>query len=500
MNEQVYRLLRRAAIPEHKEECMGKLLEISQLDYRVLKSLIHIIENEGHLSMRDIERLLDPGFYTRRNMVMAARDGFFDIVPISYFEDEEWLKEARVNFLPIDFVKGYRKIRSFIIRPQIEIINGFAFAKCCNLERVVFADSPRDIGDYAFRDCVKLSLTELPDKVEHIGKGCFKGCSNISRLSLPDSLQYIEEEAFSNCTSLEMASSRAESVRIGNSAFEGCSSLRRLNATIKKLGKASFFGCSRLEQTELCVDEIPKKAFAGCSSLKRISFVGKTPSSIRKDAMMGCVSLKNIYSTGFSYQLRECDGYCSLVKDSYLHDEYYQRLGMEQMVEDEKQADSIFHEDLEQDVCAGTDTKTLHGDYRNTDTSEQGDSDPDDPLTSELFSREEVQNILDILATYYVDAKDDEEEEEDSDKHIPHPEKDPDEKTEEPSLKEETVQTEGETFVEMEIGDGDICIVGVCKPKQAKTENTAQKNRKDKFDYEKSVHQVLADIPSGEEE
>lgn len=429
MNELIYKLIRKATIPEYKEECMGKLLEMSNLDYRTIRSLIRIVNNETGVVSADIEKLLDPNFYTYKNMVLAAKDGFLDIIPYKFFEDEAWLTEAKVTCLPIDFVKGYKRIKTFIIRPQISYINGFSFAKCENLEHVIITGNPHLIGDYAFRDCKNLKIDYLPDGVEVLGKGCFKGCESISEITLPDSLRYIDEDCFRGCTSLYGINTGEKGMILGAGAFAGCTALRDINATILGLGKDCFSGCSKLSHIEVKVDEIPKHAFAGCRSLKRLIFEEKTPSRIHREAMVGCDNLHEIYSTGFSYQLRECDGYYTLAQNTIENRKRFKitgstsmdkvdvrhlianRLAREDNNKDDKvnlsfdEAEDYLPEDLEDEAF-----KINEGDLHNTDDipivcwySDQNET----PESFKVGDDASAEFAADSLESFFLDIWDD---------------------------------------------------------------------------------------------
>ncbi len=312
MKDELYMLYRIAAIPEYKEsDVLDKIVQISGISRRSVKAVIKIINNEPGITKEDIDRICDREFYTRSNMEEAAKMGLYDIIPEKFFEDEIFLKKTGIDFIPDHMASGNRGLKSFTICKQIKRIGDGAFDGCTNLKNIDFEESRlASIGDNAFRDAKKLRLDTIPETVTHIGRGAFENCFGITQFKIPTSVSRIEERTFCRC--LGMKEVTFGNLTIGKEAFCDCVNLKSVNGQIHELEQGAFKGCISVEEFNLHAKKIPAEAFAGCIGLKRVNFQ-KIPDRFEGGCFKGTDTIEQVLASGFSYQLREADGFQELV-------------------------------------------------------------------------------------------------------------------------------------------------------------------------------------------
>lgn len=202
----------------------------------------------------------------------------------------------RVTHIPIDFLKGNKKIRYLFISEGIEVIDDHAFEYCDNLEKIWFPDSLCVIGSFAFSDCINIHEISIKDikniknsafsmlrklkkvfikgNVETLGKNIFNGCISLREIILPDKLNIIPEGFLRNCKNIEMIELPTEVEIIGDCAFNNCFKLKKISnlKNIKEIGIASFRSCS-IEEVEFSnsMTMIPEDAFLH-SAITEIKF------------------------------------------------------------------------------------------------------------------------------------------------------------------------------------------------------------------------------------
>ncbi len=317
LTKELYIQLRKAAIPEFRNETIKEIENRYCLNYRTIAGLVSMIDAEHEISRDILDRLTDVSFYTVKNCISLAKDGFSDIIPHNRYEDPVFLKGAKIAELPAGFLQGCSSIKSFLIRSGIRSVGENAFRKCSFLERLTFEIVRKkgvvSIGPNAFRGCMSLKLTELPDTIRTIESGAFRACTDIDHICLPDKLSELGARAFSGCTSLEYVTV-PENLKIGEKSFYGCTSLKQVDGTVSAVMDEAFFGCMSLKNISLSSQAIGKRAFSGCVNLEDVRFTG-APSRIRKDAFSGCINLKRVSVNDLPYRMQSVNGYTELTKD-----------------------------------------------------------------------------------------------------------------------------------------------------------------------------------------
>jgi len=97
-----------------------------------------------------------------------------------------------------------------------------------NLERFVFPDSIKKVGDYLFSNH---SIREIifPPKLEWIGKYAFDECLYLNKLIIPSNLKYLGECAFRNCKELNSPLVFPGTLQvIGNAPFMYCTNIPQI--------------------------------------------------------------------------------------------------------------------------------------------------------------------------------------------------------------------------------------------------------------------------------
>ncbi len=316
VNEELYVELCKAAQRETISERIAnakRLMRIYDLDYRTVIALMKIVNNETHVSKDMLEKLLDKDFYTYENMLLCCKNGLDDIIPIKFYENEKFIKEANIKSIPNGFAYGYDELEFFTCSTNIEKIGDYAFTGCNHLLLVNLAYTVTYIGQYAFKDCVSLRVEDLPDNITYIGEGAFENCQQITSIYIPIKLSKVEDYVFKDCVSLEEVFF-TNALRTGTGSFKNCTSLKNLNNPIGEVGIESFANCTSLTQIDISTSTIKDRAFMGCTNLENIYFSESCPKQIRPDAFVGCNNLTKIMVDGFPYHVREIDGFKELSK------------------------------------------------------------------------------------------------------------------------------------------------------------------------------------------
>ena len=97
-----------------------------------------------------------------------------------------------------------------------------AFAKCSNIESIVFPTTIKYIGEESFRDCTGLKQLILPNNILEIDDAAFMGCTNLKsvKIDMETHGTYIGPRAFANCRSIESLSLPQGDIHFAGSAFE----------------------------------------------------------------------------------------------------------------------------------------------------------------------------------------------------------------------------------------------------------------------------------------
>lgn len=319
MRKELYIKLRKAAIPGEKGEIIKEIVEESGLDYRTVNALVKIVNNESGITRETIDRLADRNFYTIDNMVRLAEKGLTEIIPAGFFMDDEFLLRSGIDYIPEMFLYGNDEITEFYISPHIKKIRYGAFMDCTNLRKVHFNGKITSIGRNAFKNAKSLRYIDIPDNCDFIGAEAFMGCINLTQFRIPKNTSELRQNTFKNCFNLKAVlagkcDGRNRTIRIADGCFNNCISLEDMDIIPTQIGIGAFYGCENLGEIIVESTVIESGAFAYCRNLETIAFAGNPPKLIKPDAFTGCGNLKHVISDGFSYALRECDGYYELTK------------------------------------------------------------------------------------------------------------------------------------------------------------------------------------------
>lgn len=296
-----------------KESEIQVLEKKSGLDYRSINTLLKIIQKDN-VAEELLYMFTDPAYYTLPNMIKAYKNGFEDIIPYKFYENEDFVNTLNITKIPDNFLKGNRNIKQFNILPNITYIGNKAFEGCEQLAISILPGNITYIGHEAFKDCKSLRLMVLPPTVKYVGVGAFKNCSNLQKIVFPSNLHVIEEETFNDCESLTDITLN-KTISVGKKAFSGCDALESLNTTFIKIEEEAFRNCVLLKTVKIATSYVAKRAFMGCKNLESITFETHCPDIIKEDAFVGCNKLKTIKMNDYMYNLYSIDGYDEILNN-----------------------------------------------------------------------------------------------------------------------------------------------------------------------------------------
>ena len=311
-------IIRLLSVQDNKE-CHRNIKNIRKtlgLSYRTVKGLSLLIKN-GELDRGNIEKYLNKDFYHLANMLTLAWDvesNLSELIPESFFEDDQFLDHSGITVLPDGFVKGNDELMRFCINKKISGIGSEAFADCRNLVDISYDKKCEieSIGAFAFARCINLRSGKIPDSVQEMGAGCFMSCASIEMFILPEKVTDIEAYTFAGCTALKDFYTIGYPVRIGNYVFKDCSNLTDMDGVAADIGCEAFAGCTSLQEAVIDSALIGERAYAGCNHLRSIHF-RTIPVLFDRDCFMGC-DIRQVAGNGSSCQLYSADSHCELVR------------------------------------------------------------------------------------------------------------------------------------------------------------------------------------------
>ena len=306
MKKELYILLRQGAIKEYREMVIDQIIDEYDFDYRTVSGLIDIIDNSDDLDNKTINTLLDKEFYSINNMIKLYREGFTDIIPSTFYENEIFLKECKITEIPNFFLANNKNLTEFHISEQIKSIGRAAFYGCEKLKGLTGAEKLEEIGKYAFAGCKSMDISELPESLERIGEGGFMGCESIIDLNIQAGITELKDNTFRGCTGLRYINVPLLKT-VGDKCFKDCENLRDIGTVLSNIGKEAFSGCISLQGMELKDADVKKRAFLNCIDMSYIDFINK-PCYIGEDAFVGCDVLQTIIFGDFSYKLHAFEG------------------------------------------------------------------------------------------------------------------------------------------------------------------------------------------------
>ena len=165
-----------------------------------------------------------------------------------------------------------------------DMIGGYMFYECANLQDIVLPVGVTSIGEWTFGGCSSLTSIAIPESVTSIEYGAFTGCSSLTSIAIPEGVTSIGHAAFWDCSSLTSIAIPESVTSIGGSAFAYCSSLTSIDIPegVTSIGNQAFFYCYSL--TSIAIPEgvtsIGDYAFWDCSSLTQVYCYGTTPPTI----------------------------------------------------------------------------------------------------------------------------------------------------------------------------------------------------------------------------
>lgn len=258
------------AVMKGKDFYIPYLVSATKLDYKTCVALFDIYKNETDTGYT-LDEMLDPEFYTFPRMIELYNNGFQEIIPAKFYENEVFLKTIEMPEYPVGLFKGNTSIKTFKVPKYIRKIGAETFAECENLESVIIEDRPDDfiIGKSAFQDCRRLKTIVLPSKVD-VRENAFTCCFRLSDINIKN-IESFENLAFMECISLKEV---------------------RINEVVKTLPQCVFFGCIELENIDLAnVEIIEEEAFRKCVKLDNVDLSKVT--GIRPGAFASTMMVKN---------------------------------------------------------------------------------------------------------------------------------------------------------------------------------------------------------------
>lgn len=184
---------------------------------------------------------------------------------------------------------GCYSLKTAKFHPDITEIKPQTFLNCRALETFDVPAGVTRIGDKAFEECAKLSAVDLSN-CEHIGERSFYGCDSLEKVIFSENLKSIGQYAFYYCPVLDFEEiSVATKINkyafcqdrgikkltlyspfVDTYAFGYCTNLKELiikNGTL--LGGNCFYNCTALETCEFedGINSVPVACFSQCQSL-----------------------------------------------------------------------------------------------------------------------------------------------------------------------------------------------------------------------------------------
>ena len=338
VSDKIYDFLVKMFDSPQRNQLANQIAAESGLDIRTVFGLSDIINNNGCADEGIdglIFEMIDPDFYTFEKVVELAAMGLEGLIPTSFYEDEEFLKETKIHSLPNNFAKGNANLVNFHVCDEITRIGAHAFDGAVNLRKVDFPENCNiSFGKAAFKDCINLTKFILESGKVNVSDEMFKDCINLE-IFKASVVGDIGKSAFSGCLKLQTVSASLESYNetIKESAFDNCSILGTIEIDhLKVIGKNAFRDCfalthvaldevvslgegafrnSGLKHIELSKDlcEIPDNCFCSCVDLEQIFFYeGYGIDTIGKDAFFGCSGLKLITGMMYDHEFYKTDG------------------------------------------------------------------------------------------------------------------------------------------------------------------------------------------------
>ena len=176
---------------------------------------------------------------------------------------------------------------------------GSVFAKCTQLEKVIFEDGAelKFIPISCFSGCTSLKSCEIPESVTTICASAFADCAKLESVKLPSNLYGMHGNAFYNCDSLTAISIPDSVTGMGEYIFEDCDKLESvvIGKNVAEIVKGAFKSCDVLKEVVLgdSLTTIPSGCFSDCPALEEI-VLPRGIESIGGTAFYNCYNLKKV--------------------------------------------------------------------------------------------------------------------------------------------------------------------------------------------------------------
>ena len=177
---ELYSLFEKTTNVKSRDNAINIIKSLNIYDPKTLKALVSIY-NDKKVSYKTKSELLYLKYYDLTEMIDVYNKGFAGVIPISFYENEEFIKGANIKELPESFLEGCQGVKSFYLCSEIETIKKKAFKNCSDLEEVVsdITSSLKCIEDEVFYGCTNLKVLSIPDKNIKKGNNIYTLCSNL---------------------------------------------------------------------------------------------------------------------------------------------------------------------------------------------------------------------------------------------------------------------------------------------------------------------------------
>lgn len=155
-----------------------------------------------------------------------------------------------ISFVPRYYMYNNKKLKSFKVPSQVEIIGAGAFEGCENLTDIEIPNSILNIGNWAFKDCKSLIDVKMPSYMEAIGERAFNNCYNLKHIEIPEGVSELGTATFKGCNTLTQIELSKSIIKLWNHVFDECNNLNKviLNKEIKQINNYVFSDCSNLKE------------------------------------------------------------------------------------------------------------------------------------------------------------------------------------------------------------------------------------------------------------
>lgn len=162
---------------------------------------------------------------------------------------------------------------------SVEVVSGYAFSGCSNLETVTFQDNSKlnEIQIFAFSH-TSIKSIEIPQSVKHIEEGAFASCKQLKIFTFQENSQIENIEKFACAsTPIDTITFPPSLKTIGSYSLAGCRDLRSIIFTrgsqLENIEEGAFADSS-IEEIEIPpnVKVINESTFLNCEKLKTIKF------------------------------------------------------------------------------------------------------------------------------------------------------------------------------------------------------------------------------------